>query len=173
MRKIFSILLLFFSLSAKAQSPLRFEILAGGGVDVRLFIGEGELNRGRLVLGGAGSYFFNDNLAVSAKYLFSPTYSLNGYYKYRAHTWTMAGEYHFLRDKKVRPYVALGAGPQYVHTIESSPGTYHGTTMGILGETGVGIGRHFKVSLGSFNYGYLFWNNTRQPFWFLTLGWII
>ena len=172
MKKVFIILFFICSLNAKAQSPFRFEVLAGGGMDVELYRGEGDLNRGRFVLGGACGYFFNDNLDISAKYLFSPTYSLNGYYKYRAHTFTLAGEYHFLRDRNVRPYIALGAGPQYVHTIKSSTGKYHGTTMGVLGETGVEVKRHFKVSLGSFNRGYLFWNKTRQPFMFLTLGWI-
>ena len=168
------LLLIVCSLSAaKAQSPFRFEILAGGGMDLQLYIGGGDLNRSRLVLGGACSYYFNDNLDLCAKYLFSPTYSLNGYYKYRTHTFSLAGEYHFLKDRSVRPYIALGAGPQYVHTIDSSPGKYHGTTMGFLGETGVEIKGRIKVSLGTFNHGYHLWEDTHQPFWFLTLGWII
>jgi hypothetical protein len=174
MKRILLILsLTILAFCAKAQSPFRFEVLAGGGMDVQLYRGEGDLNRGRFVLGGTCCYLFNDNLDICAKYLFSPTYSLNGYHKYRAHTFTLAGEYLFLRDRSVRPYIALGAGPQYVHTIESSTGKYHGTTMGVLGETGVEVNRHFKVSLGSFHQGYLFWNNTLQPFMFLTLGWVL
>lgn len=173
MKKVFIILFLLSTFCAKAQSPLRFEILAGGGVDLSLYTGEGDLNRGRFVLGGAGSYFFNDNLAVCAKYIFSPTYSPAESYKYRSHTFALAGEYHFLRDRNVRPYIAVGAGPQYVHTTATSMIEYHGIKMGILGEAGVVINRHFKVSLGSFQRGYFFWNNVHQPFWFLTLGLVI
>ena len=174
MKRILLILsLTILAFCAKAQSPFRFEVLAGGGMDVQLYRGEGDLNRGRFVLGGTCCYLFNDNLDICAKYLFSPTYSLNGYHKYRAHTFTLAGEYLFLRDRSVRPYIALGAGPQYVHTTASSKIEYHGTKMGILGEVGVEVNQRLKISLGSFQHGYFFWNDVHQPFWFLTLGWIL
>ena len=172
-KSFFVIILLLVSFSLMAQSPFRFEILAGGGVDVWRYSDEGDFNRGRFVLGGACSFLFNDNLDICAKYLFSPTYSPTEPYKYRTHTFTLAGEYHFLRDRNVRPYIAVGAGPQYVHTTASSKIEYHGTKMGILGEVGVEINQRFKISLGSFQHGYFFWNDVHQPFWFLTLGWIL
>ena len=50
------LLLIVCSLStAMAQSPFRFEIHAGGGMDLQLYRGGGDLNRSRLVLGGACS----------------------------------------------------------------------------------------------------------------------
>lgn len=175
-RIILTVVLILGTIISYGQSRSEFELLSGRAIgleDVRYdsLLPDSERHiyvRGRSVFGAAWRYDIYKGLRIGLKYMFSPSFSNGSQYKYQAHSATLTAEIDFCKEKSVVPFLAAGAGPQYVHRVAFNPeGDFDKVVFGNLcAETGVIVKRKCRVSAGAFL------GNCDRPFAYLTLGWL-
>ncbi|MBR0532164.1 MAG: hypothetical protein IJJ96_06100 [Bacteroidales bacterium] len=177
MRKlILTLLLTLGPIISYGQSRSEFEVMSGRAIgleDVRYdsLLPDSERHiyvRGRSVFGAAWRYDIYKGFRIGMKYMFSPSFSTGSRYKYQAHSATLTAEIDFCKEKSVAPFLAAGAGPQYVHRKAFyKDGDSDRVEFGNLcAETGVIIKQKCRISAGA-HLG-----NCDRPFAYLTLGWL-
>ncbi len=177
-RIIPTLLLILGSIISYGQSRSEFELMSGRAIGLEVNRSDPDYSlpdsyrqiyvRGRSVFGAAWRYDLYKGFRVGLKYMFSPSFSTGSQYKYQAHSATLTAEFDFCREKSIAPFLAAGAGPQYVHRVAFNPeGDSDRVYFGNLcAETGVIIKQKCRISAGA----YL--GNCDRPFAYLTLGWL-
>lgn len=179
MRKlILTLLLTLGPIISYGQSRSEFEVMSGRAIGLEGNRSDPDFSlpdsyrqiyvRGRSVFGAAWRYDIYKGFRIGLKYMFSPSFSTGSRYKYQAHSATLTAEIDFCKEKSVVPFLAAGAGPQYVHRKAFyKDGDSDRVEFGNLcAETGVIVKQKCRVSAGAH------WGNCDRPFAYLTLGWL-